>query len=102
MITRRQFVSGIGLASASELLLGSNSGFWARPLQAKSLNLKITGLKTFIVNVGNVNWVFCKVYTNQGLTGLGSPKSHNVRAGSHRYGRYRRGAARGWRRAGYP
>src|SRR5262249_55974300 len=38
---------------------------------AKSLNLKITGLKTFVVNVGSVNWVFCKVYTNQGLVGLG-------------------------------
>src|SRR5258705_4665998 len=38
---------------------------------AKSLNLKITGIKTFVVNVGSVNWVFCKVYTNQGLTGLG-------------------------------
>src|SRR3989441_3427534 len=38
---------------------------------AKSLNLKITGLKTFVVNAGSVNWVFCKVYTNQGLTGLG-------------------------------
>ena len=40
-------------------------------LQAKPLHLKITGLKTFIVNVGSVNWAFCKVYTNQGLTGLG-------------------------------
>jgi len=39
--------------------------------KAKPLNLKITGLKTFTVNVGSVNWVFCKVYTNQGLTGLG-------------------------------
>ncbi len=38
---------------------------------AKTLNLKITGLKTFVVNVGSVNWVFCKVYTNQGLVGLG-------------------------------
>ncbi len=38
---------------------------------ARSLNLKIAGLKTFTVNAGSVNWVFCKVYTNQGLTGLG-------------------------------
>jgi galactonate dehydratase len=38
---------------------------------AKALNLKITGLKTFVVNVGSVNWAFCKVYTNQGLSGLG-------------------------------
>src|SRR2546423_5691460 len=40
-------------------------------LRAKTLNLKITGLKTFVVNAGSVNWVFCKVYTNQGLVGLG-------------------------------
>jgi galactonate dehydratase len=39
---------------------------------AKSLNLKITGIKTFVVNSSStVNWVFCKVYTNQGLVGLG-------------------------------
>ena len=35
------------------------------------MNLKITGLKTFVVHMGSVNWVFCKVYTNQGLIGLG-------------------------------
>jgi len=43
----------------------------AAAVEAKSLNLKITGLKTFVVNVGSVNWAFCKVYTNQGLVGLG-------------------------------
>ena len=39
--------------------------------QAKSLHLKITGLKTIVVNVGSVNWAFCKVMTDQGITGLG-------------------------------
>jgi len=39
--------------------------------KARALNLKITGLKTIIVSVGSVNWVFCKVLTNEGLTGLG-------------------------------
>lgn len=39
--------------------------------QAKPLNLKITDLKTFLVYAGGANWVFCKVYTNQGLVGLG-------------------------------
>jgi galactonate dehydratase len=38
---------------------------------AKALKLKITGLKTFVVNAGSLNWVFCKIYTNEGLTGLG-------------------------------
>jgi L-alanine-DL-glutamate epimerase-like enolase superfamily enzyme len=58
------------VAAASQLLIDSQF-FEAQTVQAKSLNLKITGLKTFVVNVGNVNWAFCKVYTNQGLTGLG-------------------------------
>jgi len=39
--------------------------------RARTLNLKITGLKTFVVNAGSLNWVFCKVYTNGGLVGLG-------------------------------
>jgi galactonate dehydratase len=39
--------------------------------KAKPLNLKIESFKTFVVNAGSVNWVFCKVYTNQGLVGLG-------------------------------
>lgn len=39
--------------------------------QAKPLKLKITGLKTFVVNVGGSNWAFCKVYTDQGIVGLG-------------------------------
>src|SRR5205814_9097486 len=38
---------------------------------AKSLNLRITGIKTFVVNASSLNWVYCKVYTNQGLIGLG-------------------------------
>src|SRR5512140_54578 len=39
--------------------------------RARTLNLKLTGLKTFVVNAGSLNWVFCKVYTNGGLVGLG-------------------------------
>jgi L-alanine-DL-glutamate epimerase-like enolase superfamily enzyme len=39
--------------------------------QAKSLHLKITGLKTFVVNTGSLNWVFCKLYTDGGIVGLG-------------------------------
>src|SRR4029453_10736323 len=70
MMTRRQFVARLGMAAAGQLLIDSQS-FAAQTAQAKALNLKITGLKTFVVNVGSVNWAFCKVYTNQGLTGLG-------------------------------
>ncbi len=39
--------------------------------RAKAFNLKITGVKPIIVDNGGNNWVFCKVLTNQGLTGLG-------------------------------
>jgi galactonate dehydratase len=52
------------------LLAGAATPLLALP-QAKSLNLKITGLKTFVVNAGSLNWVFCKIYTNAGLVGLG-------------------------------
>jgi galactonate dehydratase len=41
---------------------------------AKALNLKITGLKTFVVNTGatsDENYVFVKLYTNKGIVGLG-------------------------------
>ena len=39
--------------------------------RAKPLNLKISGIKTFVVNAGSLNWVFCKIYTNGGIVGLG-------------------------------
>ena len=71
MMTRRRFVAGLGTAAVGQLLIDSQSLLAVQTAQSKVLNLKITGLKTFAVNVGSVNWVFCKVYTNQGLTGLG-------------------------------
>src|SRR5271170_2915042 len=61
-MNRRTFLNTLVAGAATPLL--------ALP-QAKSLNLKITGLKTFVVNAGSLNWVFCKIYTNAGLVGLG-------------------------------
>jgi len=58
MTTRRSFLAGL-------------AGTTALIARAKPLNLKIQNFKTFVVNAGGVNWVFCKVYTNQGLVGLG-------------------------------
>ncbi|MFN0170403.1 MAG: enolase C-terminal domain-like protein [Bryobacteraceae bacterium] len=60
---RRQFLAALTAPITAAALQA------VRP--AKALHLKITGLKTFVVHVGGVNWVFCKVLTNQGLTGLG-------------------------------
>jgi galactonate dehydratase len=57
-MNRRQFLT---LPAVALPLLG----------QAKGLHLKISALKTIVVNVGSVNWVFAKVSTEQGLTGLG-------------------------------
>ena len=56
---RRDFLTGL-LASSAAVIA-----------KAKPLNLKIQNLKTIVVNAGGVNWVFCKVFTNQGLVGLG-------------------------------
>jgi len=61
---RRAFLSAAALGS-----LATAPVFGQTP--AADLHLKITGLKTFVVNVGSVNWVFVKIHTNQGLTGLG-------------------------------
>ena len=33
--------------------------------------MKITDIKTFMVDAYRTNWVFVKVYTDEGLTGLG-------------------------------
>ncbi|HKA00166.1 MAG TPA: enolase C-terminal domain-like protein, partial [Candidatus Solibacter sp.] len=64
MLNRRSFLqAAIGAAAAPA---------WCAPQdRARPLNLKITGLKTFVVNAGSLNWVFCKIFTNDGLVGLG-------------------------------
>ncbi len=77
VMTRREFLqaaaaaSATGLASVSEpVSLMAQMGEKARPL-----NLKVTDLKTFIVSrsgqPNSPNYVFVKVFTNQGIVGLG-------------------------------
>src|SRR6202521_1547847 len=64
-MNRRQFLLAAAAAPVSAVIAES-----IQP--AKSLNLKITGMKTFVVNASStVNWVFAKMHTNQGLIGLG-------------------------------
>jgi galactonate dehydratase len=66
-MNRRTFIfAGGALLARQRFSLAQETG-----AKARLLNLKVTGLKTIIVNVGSVNWVFCKVLTNEGLTGLG-------------------------------
>lgn len=71
-MTRRDLFHSAAAAVAA--LTAEDSLLAQARAQAKPLNLKITDLKTFIVNRGGKNsnnYVFVKIYTNQGLTGLG-------------------------------
>ncbi len=67
MLSRRQFFGTLAAPIVAPLVTTALQNI----AQARPLNLKITGIKTFVVNAGSVNWVFCKIYTNQGLVGLG-------------------------------
>ena len=72
-ITRREFLSGALRASAAGgIVLAGQAGLLAQHREAaRPLKLRVTDLKTFLVNDGNKNYVFVKVYTNQGIVGLG-------------------------------
>lgn len=68
-MNRREFLKTAGLATAT-------APFWINFLPDKlwgkiPSGVKITELKTFVVNVGSVNWVLVKIFTNQGVVGLG-------------------------------
>jgi galactonate dehydratase len=69
-MNRRAFIYSL-VAAANSVYVPVRALARDASMRAKPLNLKITGLKTFIVNAGSLNWVFCKVYTNAGLVGLG-------------------------------
>jgi galactonate dehydratase len=69
-VNRREFVYTL-LGAAGSLYAPVRALARDAFMRAKPLNLKITGLKTFVVNAGSLNWVFCRVYTNAGLVGLG-------------------------------
>ena len=64
-------IGGIATAGGAALSLTSPS-LAAEQNTARQLGLKITDVKTFVMNAGgDENYVFVKVYTNQGITGLG-------------------------------
>jgi galactonate dehydratase len=75
-MTRRDFLhTAAGAAATGIAALTGPEGLLAQARErAKPLHLKVTDLKTFIVNRGGPNannYVFVKIYTNQGITGLG-------------------------------
>ena len=70
-MNRRTFLSNAWLAAAGASL-APRSAFAETQEKFDVRNLRITDLKTFLVDAGNdENYVFVKIYTNQGITGLG-------------------------------
>jgi len=68
---RRSFLTR-SLAAAGGAALAPLPGFAAAQEKFDVRNLRITDLKTFLVDAGNdENFVYVKIYTNQGITGLG-------------------------------
>jgi len=88
-MTRRQILSLPALAA-----LSAPEGLLAQAREkAKPLNLKVTDLKSWIVNHGGgKNYVFCKVYTNQGIVGVGegsvTSKAATMKAAIDEHHRY--------------
>lgn len=75
MINRRSFLTA-GLAATAASLTPralSQSPTLSQAQEKHAVrNLRITDLKTFLVDAGNdENYVYVKIYTNQGITGLG-------------------------------
>jgi galactonate dehydratase len=96
MMKRRHFL-GLGLTGAAGMslnrLLADVPSVSNHYEQAQPLNLKITDLRTFVVDSGsNENFVFVKIYTNKGLTGLGdgtlTGKALTVEAAIQEHKRY--------------
>jgi len=73
-VNRREFLrASMATAAAGFLNVAGPEGLLAQAREkARPLNLRVTDLKTFVVDAGgDENFVFVKIYTNQGLTGLG-------------------------------
>ena len=73
-MNRRQLLR-LGLGSSLLTAAGTSFNTSARAEvaeRARSLNLRVTDLRTFVVDAQtDENFVFVKIYTNQGITGLG-------------------------------
>ena len=80
--TRRDFLySAAATAAAGITALSGPEGLLAAAQQkAKPLNLKITDLKTYIISrsgsENSSNYVFVRIFTNQGIVGTGEGIRH--------------------------
>ncbi len=71
MMNRRQFLHR-SLAATAAGATATVPGFAAAQERNDVRNLRITDLRTFLVDAGgDENYVYVKVYTNQGIVGLG-------------------------------
>lgn len=93
-MTRRDLLALFATrATAGLTALTGAQGLLAQAREkAKPLNLKVTDLKTYVVNAGSKNYVFCQIFTNQGITGLGegsvTSKAATVKAAIDEHHRY--------------
>lgn len=94
MINRRSFfAAGLGTLAAAAVRAADVPSLTQSQESRDVRNLRITDLKTFLVDAGNdENFVFVKLYTNQGITGLGegtlSAKGRTVAAAIEEHKRY--------------
>ena len=84
---RREFIVKAGLATASTPFLG---GILSKEATAGlPSGIKIIDMKTWIVHTSGTNRVFVKLYTNEGITGLGEGllyhKEHTLQAAIEDY-----------------
>ncbi|MGH8021275.1 MAG: enolase C-terminal domain-like protein [Opitutaceae bacterium] len=94
MTNRRTFLAGGLAAFAAAAARAAEGPSLAQSLEGGDVrNLRITDLKTFLVDAGNdENYVYVKLYTNQGITGLGegtlSGKGRTVATAIEEHKRY--------------
>ena len=68
----RQSVAAAFCTATASLPFVANEALAANQAKARRLGLKITDVRTFVMDAGgDENYVFVKIYTNQGITGLG-------------------------------
>ena len=90
-LSRRDLLRVAAVSAAP--VLGPEGTLAAARQKAKPLDLRVTDLKSWIVNHStSKNYVFCKIYTNQGIVGVGegsvTSKAATMKAAIDEHRRY--------------
>ncbi len=90
-LSRRDLLRVAAVSAAP--VLGPQGTLAAAREKAKPLDLRVTDLKSWIVNHStSKNYVFCKIYTNQGIVGVGegsvTSKATTMKAAIDEHRRY--------------